>query len=299
MKLCLRALCATSALALVAGCSTPAVQELSQAQPVGSEFNKQLAKEYAVLARFESEDMLDFLDADRFAEKGLAAAQDRPTQPDEVWMRDVPQEYVPQLNDARARLLEAYEHDVKTRYPAEAATAQAKFDCWLEQQEENYHPEHIAACRRAFAQAMRTIYSKEQARLSAKDKDVSRASDAAAGQATSSASAHDTLVYFAFDDATVKGGEAGKVDRIAAEIGKNGGDSYTVSSIGYADRAGPESYNQELSKRRAAAVRDALIERGIPAAAISTAGKGESDPIKPTADGVAQPENRRVRISIR
>jgi OOP family OmpA-OmpF porin len=290
---------ATSALALVAGCSTPAVQELSQAQPAGSAFNQQLAKEYAVLARFESEDMLDFLDADRFAEKGLAAAKDRPTQPDEVAMRDIPEQYVPQLADARARLLEAYEHDVKTRYPAEAATAQAKFDCWLEQQEENYQPEHIAACRRAFAQAMRTIYGKEKARLSENDKDVSRAADAAAGQATSSASAQDTLIYFDFDDAAIKGGEVGKVDRIAAKIGKNGSDTYSVSAIGYADRAGPEGYNQNLSKRRAAAVRDALIERGVPAAAISTAGKGEAEPIAPTADGVAEPENRRVRISIR
>ena len=277
---------AAAMLALTAGCSTPAVQELSRMQPSGSEFNKQLAKEYATLAKFESEEMADFPDADHYATKGLAAARDEPTQPDQVWMRDIPKEDVAQLNDARGRLMQAYDHDVKSRYPMEAAAAQASFDCWLEQQEENYQPTHIAACRQTFAQAMRTIYAKEQARLS----DSSRAADTAGGR--------ETLIFFDFDRATIKSGELAKLDNIAAAAEKNGG-SYTISAVGHADRAGPEEYNQDLSKRRAKAIKDALVERGLTSGAITIEGKGETQPLEKTADGVADAENRRVQVSVR
>ena len=289
MTPCVTRFCAAIALVLTAGCSTPAVQELSRMEPSGSEFNKHLAKEYAALAKFESEDMADFLDADRYAAKGMAAAKNEPTQPDEVWMRDVPKEHLAQLYDARGRLMQAYDHDVKTRYPMEAATAQASFDCWLEQQEENYQPTHIAVCRRSFAQAMRTIYAKEQARLS-DEKDSSRAADTASGR--------ETLVFFDFDKATIKSGELAKLDNIATAAEKNGG-SYSISAVGHADRAGPENYNQDLSKRRAKAIKDALVERGLSSGAITIEGKGETQPLEKTADGVADAENRRVQVSIR
>jgi OOP family OmpA-OmpF porin len=255
-------------------------------QPSGSEFNKHLANEYATLAKFESEEMADFLDADRFAAKGMAAARNEPTLPDEVWAREVPQEHVTQLNDARGRLMEAYDHDVKARYPLEAARAQASFDCWLEQQEENYQPAHIATCKKSFVQAMQTIYVKEQARLS----DSSRAADKVGGR--------ETMIFFDFDQATIKSGERAKIDKIAAAATKNGG-SYSIAAVGHADRAGPDVYNQDLSMRRAEAIKDALLARGLSSGAISIEGKGETQPIQQTADGVADAENRRVQVSIR
>ena len=51
-----------------------------------------------------------------------------------------------------------------------------------------------------------------------------------------------------------------------------------------------------LSIRRANAVKDALVRAGIPANQIAVIGKGESDPLVPTADGVREPQNRRVEI---
>jgi OmpA-OmpF porin, OOP family len=66
--------------------------------------------------------------------------------------------------------------------------------------------------------------------------------------------------------------------------------------IGHADRAGSDAYNQRLSERRSAAVRDALVQRGIPANEIVTMGRGERDPAVPTPDGVREPRNRRVVI---
>ncbi len=71
-----------------------------------------------------------------------------------------------------------------------------------------------------------------------------------------------------------------------------------LAITGHADRAGPEEYNLGLSLRRASAVLDALAARGGDPAAISLAGRGEAEPAVATADGVAEPANRRVEIIV-
>ena len=55
--------------------------------------------------------------------------------------------------------------------------------------------------------------------------------------------------------------------------------------------------NQALSERRAAAVRNFLMQRyNVDAARLTAVGMGESQPLVPTGDEVAQPRNRRVQI---
>ena len=72
-----------------------------------------------------------------------------------------------------------------------------------------------------------------------------------------------------------------------------------VMIAGYADRSGSASYNQGLSVRRAQNVANELVRRGVPRAAISVQGYGKSRPLVPTADGVREPQNRRVEIILR
>lgn len=74
------------------------------------------------------------------------------------------------------------------------------------------------------------------------------------------------------------------------------GSRVEVSS--HADRSGPAGHNLGASRRRAEAVRDWLVERGIPAGAIAVAAHGESRPIIPTEDGVREAQNRRVEIRL-
>lgn len=68
--------------------------------------------------------------------------------------------------------------------------------------------------------------------------------------------------------------------------------------VGHADRSGSVPYNQKLSERRVGSVSGALEAQGIAPERISGYGVGETDPLVPTPDGVREPRNRRVVVTI-
>jgi len=68
---------------------------------------------------------------------------------------------------------------------------------------------------------------------------------------------------------------------------------------GYTDLSGTPQYNQGLSVRRANAVMAELIRLGVPRASIVAKGFGETHPLVPTAQGVREPQNRRVEIILK
>lgn len=69
--------------------------------------------------------------------------------------------------------------------------------------------------------------------------------------------------------------------------------------IGHTDRVGSVEDNDRLSLQRAERVRADLAAQGLAAGRIRAAGRGEREPLVPTADGVDEPRNRRVEISVR
>jgi OmpA family protein len=94
------------------------------------------------------------------------------------------------------------------------------------------------------------------------------------------------------------------VSQVAMNTIRQAADNYRatgvtrISTIGHADTSGPRDYNMALSLRRANAVKNALIEQGVPATAIAVSGRGEDEPLVPTGDGVREPQNRRVVIQV-
>jgi len=72
-----------------------------------------------------------------------------------------------------------------------------------------------------------------------------------------------------------------------------------IEVAGHADRSGPDGYNMRLSLRRAQAVKAELVRLGVPQGSIATRGFGERNPAIRTADGVREPQNRRVEIVLR
>ena len=84
--------------------------------------------------------------------------------------------------------------------------------------------------------------------------------------------------------------------RIVDEIARRPAPEIVV--IGHTDRVGAVPYNDTLSLRRAERVRDELVKVGIAADRIRVAGRGEREPLVPTADEVAEARNRRVEINV-
>ena len=74
---------------------------------------------------------------------------------------------------------------------------------------------------------------------------------------------------------------------------------YEIEVIGFTDTVGDLPYNQALSLRRAAAIRDTLVRDGVDRRAISIVGRGKRDLLVPTADQTPEPRNRRVEITVR
>lgn len=72
-----------------------------------------------------------------------------------------------------------------------------------------------------------------------------------------------------------------------------------VTVIGHTDRVGTPQANDALSLKRAAVVRDMLVQIGIPRESIEVVGRGEREPLLATADGKAEERNRRVEIKLR
>lgn len=103
------------------------------------------------------------------------------------------------------------------------------------------------------------------------------------------------IVFFEFDKSALTADGRRVVDSAAAAYrsGKSG-----VAIAGYTDLAGTQQYNLALSKRRADAVKVALVRDGVPASAIDESWHGKENPRVPTADGVREPQNRRVEITM-
>jgi len=86
------------------------------------------------------------------------------------------------------------------------------------------------------------------------------------------------------------------VDTVAYVATNNGATRVTV--IGKTDRVGGAGANLALSKRRADAVRDALITAGVPATHIDTSWSGEARQEVATANDTAEQRNRVVDITV-
>ncbi|SHF31468.1 Outer membrane protein OmpA [Desulfacinum infernum DSM 9756] len=103
-------------------------------------------------------------------------------------------------------------------------------------------------------------------------------------------------VLFDFDSAVLKPGAYDEIDRVAGVL--NNYPQTWIRVEGHTDSTGSETYNQQLSERRAMAVKNALVARGVDPARIDVVGYGESKPIATNATEAGRQLNRRVNIVI-
>jgi outer membrane protein OmpA-like peptidoglycan-associated protein len=101
-------------------------------------------------------------------------------------------------------------------------------------------------------------------------------------------------VFFDFNKSDITAAAA-KVIRAAADNVK-AGNVTQILVTGHTDTVGSAQYNQGLSERRAAAVKERLIADGVADGEITTRGVGKTGLLVPTADGVREAQNRRAEI---
>jgi OOP family OmpA-OmpF porin len=247
----------------------------------GDSFQAALHAEYAELAVKEST-LYDWTSATIFARKAEASAEGQPVAPEmpEIWGID-PMARA-DLDVARERLVTLLEAGRKAA-PGPAASAQAAYDCWLEEQEEGHQIRDIQACRERWEVAMAEVQTALQPALSP-------------AAAPPEPLELEFEVFF-----PLNGTEPRLEDRLVmAEVVRVAGlvEPRRISISGHADRSGSPAYNERLSRMRAEAVASELVDLGLAPPQLEIAAFGEAVPAVPTADDRADARNRRVVIRL-
>src|SRR5262249_31000200 len=174
---------AVAVLGLLAGCVSN-IEEVGKAKGTGSAFTQALTEEYKAFVASEH-DEYDWSAADYFARKGLAAAGGQVVQPEELANYDLG-DAASEISAARTRLVNDLNNGGRDAKPEVAAKAQARFDCWVHEQDEGWQKDEIAACKNDLMAALDELEKKE-----------------AMAPAAAPATPGNYTVYFDFDKANI------------------------------------------------------------------------------------------------
>ncbi|MCV6637780.1 OmpA family protein [Candidatus Albibeggiatoa sp. nov. NOAA] len=105
-------------------------------------------------------------------------------------------------------------------------------------------------------------------------------------------------ITFAFDSYRLTAQGQGELGSIVDQILSNFDKFSSVALTGHTDAIGSSRYNQTLSERRANAVKQFLVGRGIPVDQVSAQGKGESSPVASNSTREGRAQNRRVEVFV-
>jgi len=103
-------------------------------------------------------------------------------------------------------------------------------------------------------------------------------------------------LFFDSGKAALKPGARNTLSKIAEQLRVS--QDAQISIEGHTDSVGSDTYNQALSEKRAAAVRDYLVSRGLGAAKINITGQGETAPVASNDTPAGRQQNRRVELVI-
>ncbi|MEO8881331.1 MAG: OmpA family protein [Gemmatimonadaceae bacterium] len=102
-------------------------------------------------------------------------------------------------------------------------------------------------------------------------------------------------IYFAYNSAEIRAQSDSTLDAIASMLKRD--PTWKLTVTGHTDNVGGDASNLALSQRRSAAVKAALVSRGIAADRLATGGAGASSPKATNATLVGRAQNRRVELS--
>jgi OOP family OmpA-OmpF porin len=268
------------------------VQALGQASPIGNAFTQRLTSEYQNFVSDELVGFDDHADSLHFSRKGLASARGDMVSPEQVSDWQLLPGHAEELIVARSRLVSTYDMGAREVQPDLSAVAQVRYDCWIENQEENFQQNEISSCKAQFMDALAQLEA--MAPPAPPPAPEPQAFDVDPNEPMAVENAK-YIVFFDFDKHVLNTGAQSILDAAADEIKRrqlNG-----VRIVGHTDTSGSQSYNTKLSQKRTSAVIEGLKARGIDASLLSSDYKGENELLVETADGVREPANRRGEIT--
>jgi outer membrane protein OmpA-like peptidoglycan-associated protein len=271
------------AAGLLAACADSNSADAVRALPnKGSAFHQALQKDYADLSNDERSQG-DWVDSVYFAGRSRRAADGETFPPQAIAERRLPKEFVRDLSEARVRLEAVLTDDNRRALPVQASLAQTAFDCWMEQQEENFQPDDIADCKKFFNSALA-------------DLERGVVDRPAQPQAPKAEVALPTQfqIQFDFNSSALNDAARQTVSDIGAAYKKY--NPATVLVVGHTDTAGSVDYNIGLSQSRAETVANALTAQGVDQKKMRIEAYGEERPAIKTGDSSKEQKNRRVDV---
>lgn len=269
---------AVTIIAIATACSPLSRLKHAQENDRG-DFRSSLALEYLSFAESEQE-LGHKKNSDYFAQKGLRAARDEATPPENPSDWDIDADTTTELRNTRERLMNVRSEFFQRVASQNLARAQLLYDCWVMQAADHTDNDLSLPCRNEFLgelgeleQIVQTLGPAPKVTLPAR-----------------------YTILFDMGSAELDKDAEFTLQEVLATTRLY--PLYTVEVTGHADRSGGRKRNQVLSTERAANVASALVDAGIDSERIGFNAKGESLPETPTLDGVARERNRRVEIVV-
>jgi len=178
--------------------------------------------------------------------------------------------------------------------PELSAYAQVRYDCWIEEQEENFQQDQISQCKSKFMDAIAKLEAATPTPPPPAPEPVAQPFDIDPNEPMALENAK-YIVFFDWDEYTLNPGAISILDAAAAEAKTR--QLISIDLVGHTDTSGSNEYNEKLSMKRADVVRDAMAQRGIDPAMLQVNFRGENELLVDTPDGVREPANRRTEIT--
>ncbi len=281
----------TASALILAGCSGMELQKAQGLKPSGSEFSKNLYSGYIGLSKSEYGEG-DYEDSDAFAMRASAAADGTGGAPEAMAKRELPKNKVGELSTARGRLMAALAAGARDKAPIQAADAQVMFDCWMQEQEENFQPADIARCRADFMKALSAAEAAVKPVMAKVPAPAPMPKKAMAPKKVT----QKFVVYFPFDSSKLTPDSTRVILRAIDAAKKLKAKRVYLS--GHTDRSGSDAYNNKLSDMRINAVAEVIKGGGISGRKLGLGAFGANINAVKTGPGVRERRNRRVEILI-
>ena len=212
-----------------------------------------------------------------YQKKGERASGGKSVMPEKVEDERIPEHLLPMLRKAHASLMELLTTRMIEAFPEETAALQARFDCWVFEQEYAQRTSRIYDCREGFYNMRDVLYT----------------SGMKSGLVTSvfAVDQPSMMVYFKPNSVSLSGYTLQHIKVFAKNLKKV--ESYDITLNAYSGKDEPDTGKVTLAQRRALAVKNALMDEGVNPDAIAVFVFSKSEQMK---DKDRNYENRSVEM---